>query len=340
MDRFAGSCWRVTGLDEGPYPSDDEHWWTAAEERVISGLAVAHGGGYTCSQAEPGTARRFLPQGEVAADRTVEQVRDLRVAALSQEPARVPAPAVVHQLRDPEPSAGPAGEPVALSGLDDIDWAARSHAYGSAEDVPDLLLRLAANDEGWDEAMYDYYGAVVHQGTCYDCTPLTIGFLVQLACAPQLVPAYRLEVLIGLAYVATLDPEPACGEAIGDHASAEAATCQEIINHLPALLGRWPGASASVRAWLIVLAAWEPAAAAGLLPEFQAFRGQVEGPSPALDLALALIAGDGDAALDRTLNAAAWDEQIPDLLEDPQPVAARHLKVLEHLAMAELSPAH
>lgn len=34
------------------------------------------------------------------------------------------------------------------------------------------------------------------------------------------------------------------------------------------------------------------------------------------------------------------DEEAARPLEDPQPVAARHLKVLEHLAMAELSAAH
>jgi hypothetical protein len=339
LDRFAGSRWRVTGLDEGPYPDDDEHWWPAAEKRAVSDLVAAHGGGCTRSQAEPVTARRLLADGEIVADRTVEQVRDVRVATLSQAPARIPAPAIVHRLRTPEPSAGPTGEPIALTGLDDVDWAAHSHAYGSAEDVPDLLLRLAANDEGWDEAMYDYYSAVVHQGTCYDCTPLTIGFLVQLACAPQLVSAYRLQLLIDLAYVAALDPGPACEEAVGAHPSARSASRQEITDHLPALLALWPEISASARAWLIVLAAWEPAAATGLLPDFQAFRRQVEGPSPALDLALALVAGDVDAALDLTINAAAWDEQIPDILEDPQPLRGRHLRVLIRLATAELAPA-
>jgi len=43
----------------------------------------------------------------------------------------------------------------ALHGLDSIDWSALTHAYGSAEDVPELLRRLAAGDEAGDEAGED-----------------------------------------------------------------------------------------------------------------------------------------------------------------------------------------
>ncbi|GAB2808972.1 hypothetical protein GCM10027176_12180 [Actinoallomurus bryophytorum] len=316
---------RVVAVDLGPYPSDDEHWWTAAEERFVSGLVEEHGGRVMRSQALPGTARRLLVQGEVVADRTVEQARDQRMAALSREPARVPAPVIVHRLKTPEPSAGPIGEPVTLNGLDDVDWASLSHAYGSAWDVPDLLRRLAANDEAWDEAMRDYFDAVVHQGTCYDSTPRTIGPLVRLACAPRLVPEYRLGLLADLAHVATLDPAGSVED--------ETPTGREVIARVPDLLDLWPDVSPSARAWLVVLAALEPATTR--LSDFRAFRRQVEGPSPALDLALALIGGDD--ALGLMLGAAAWDERIPGMLKAAGSPRAGRLKVLIHLAAAELA---
>ncbi|WP_433476834.1 hypothetical protein ACQPZP_07110 [Spirillospora sp. CA-142024] len=330
----SGSGWRIASLDEGPYPDEDETWWTAAEDRVVTELAVDLGADLGRSVAHPETARRFFPEGEAVCDRTVEQVRDTRISAFSRIPARASRPAVVHDLGNPEPPEGPTGEPVVLRGLDDVDWAALTGAYGPADEVPDILRGLAANDEEWDEAIDEYFSTVVHQDTCYDCTPETVRFLVQLARAPQLSPVYRLDLLIHLTYIATIDPVPPTGEAGSD----EAATCQAITDHLPELLALWPDASAAARAWLIVLAALRPAA--DRLPDFQEFRRQVDGPSPALDLALALVSGDDDAVLDLTLAAASWDEQVSAMLETPIPLRVRHLKILSHLALTELTPAN
>ncbi|MFD0540290.1 hypothetical protein ACFQY7_47350 [Actinomadura luteofluorescens] len=38
-DTTTDSGWRVDGLDEGPYPDDDERWWAAAEHRAVAALA-------------------------------------------------------------------------------------------------------------------------------------------------------------------------------------------------------------------------------------------------------------------------------------------------------------
>jgi hypothetical protein len=51
-----------------------------------------------------------------------------------------------------------------LDGLDDIDWAAPSHAYGPATDVPDLL-RALADPEHWEKALSGLYGNIFHQST-------------------------------------------------------------------------------------------------------------------------------------------------------------------------------
>ncbi|MEO3829443.1 hypothetical protein [Actinomadura sp. B10D3] len=332
------SGWRIDSLDEGPFPDDDETWWTAAEERIVSRLSEDLGGTVRRSMALPETARRFFLEGETICDRTAGQVRDARLSALSSEPARAPCPVIVHDLANPEPSDGPAGEPVELHGLDDVDWTALTGAYGPADDVPDILRGLAANDEGWEESIEEYFSTVVHQDTCYDCTPETVGFLVQIARAPGLTPEYRLDLLIHLAYIATIDPVPVTAEAGTDEAStAEAATCQAVIERIPDLMTLWPDVSGAARAWLIVLAAL--GMDGGAPPAVAEFRSRVEGPSPALDLALALVSGDEDGALKLTIAAASWDQQVPPLLEAPIPLRARHLKVLLHLALKELTPA-
>lgn len=92
-----------------------------------------------------------------------------------------------------------------LAGLDEIDWSALSHAYGSAEDIPDLLRRLAgagsaankageaygidetddageaANDA--DEIIGDLWSSICHQGSVYSASVAAAPFLAQIAAA-------------------------------------------------------------------------------------------------------------------------------------------------------------
>ncbi|MEU5797338.1 hypothetical protein ABZ800_28000 [Streptomyces sp. NPDC047813] len=53
-----------------------------------------------------------------------------------------------------------------LAGLDDIDWAALGHAYGSAEDVPGQLRTVCGLDEEARESAFrSLFGNIFHQGT-------------------------------------------------------------------------------------------------------------------------------------------------------------------------------
>ncbi|MER5479171.1 hypothetical protein ABT026_19705 [Streptomyces sp. NPDC002734] len=72
----------------------------------------------------------------------------------------------------------------AFDGLDDLPWSAVSHAYGAADDLPDLLRALAGPDDGAaDEALSELYGSVLHQGTVYAATVETVPYLARLAAA-------------------------------------------------------------------------------------------------------------------------------------------------------------
>ncbi|WP_204013153.1 hypothetical protein [Virgisporangium aurantiacum] len=69
-----------------------------------------------------------------------------------------------------------------LTGLDDVDWASMRHAYGSAEDVPDLILGLRSPDAAErDKALSGFYSTVHHQGDIYRCTTASLPFLFTLA---------------------------------------------------------------------------------------------------------------------------------------------------------------
>lgn len=72
-----------------------------------------------------------------------------------------------------------------FGGIDEVDWASLGHAYGPADDVPELLRGLASADPAERERALDgMYGAVHHQGDVYDSTLACIPFLLELAANP------------------------------------------------------------------------------------------------------------------------------------------------------------
>ncbi|MGN9783830.1 hypothetical protein ACTMTF_20520 [Nonomuraea sp. ZG12] len=67
-------------------------------------------------------------------------------------------------------------------GLYDIDWSSMEHAYGSAAEVPGLLLALRSPDgEERRKALVRFYSAVHHQGVVVPCTTASLPFLFELA---------------------------------------------------------------------------------------------------------------------------------------------------------------
>ncbi|MDK9496164.1 hypothetical protein QEZ40_000506 [Streptomyces katrae] len=83
--------------------------------------------------------------------------------------------------------------PTALAGLDAHPWATVNHAYGPAEDLPDLLRAFAEGGEDAEEALEELYSSIVHQGTVYAASVDAVPYLARIAASGrQTVDALRL----------------------------------------------------------------------------------------------------------------------------------------------------
>ncbi|WP_392966619.1 hypothetical protein [Streptomyces sp. LN245] len=116
--------------------------------------------------------------------------------------------------------------------LDDVRWSDLTHAYGSAEDVPELIRALYEDDEeAADEAVYELYGNIHHQGTIYQASAPAVPFLAHAALH---APGRREDMLMLLAVLA--DHGPGLAESPHWPDSDVAAVCAELCAVLPALL--------------------------------------------------------------------------------------------------------
>ena len=69
-----------------------------------------------------------------------------------------------------------------------IDWAALSHAYGSAEDVPDLLRRVVLDRRPGHvpgSPWFELWSALCHQGDVFSASYAAVPLLTEIARLPQ-----------------------------------------------------------------------------------------------------------------------------------------------------------
>ncbi|MEU9446109.1 hypothetical protein AB0D42_35660 [Streptomyces sp. NPDC048304] len=87
----------------------------------------------------------------------------------------------------------------ALAGLDARPWASVSHAYGPAEDLPDLLRALAEGGGDAEEVISELYSCILHQGTVYSASVDAVPYLARIAAAARPGTTEVLCLLGGLA---------------------------------------------------------------------------------------------------------------------------------------------
>ncbi len=88
------------------------------------------------------------------------------------------------------------GDEDMLRGLDAVDWGSLSHAFGPAENVPELLGKLISEDADtrW-EAYDELTNTVWHQGTVYSVSAHVVPFLTAMLRSPD-TPDKRLPALL------------------------------------------------------------------------------------------------------------------------------------------------
>lgn len=87
--------------------------------------------------------------------------------------------------------------------LQQVPWEKLNHAYGSAQDTPTLLLNLLSDQaEQRDQALYELWASICHQGSVYEASCAAVPFLIEiLAEVPEQSKADILSLLEGLAHV-------------------------------------------------------------------------------------------------------------------------------------------
>lgn len=87
-----------------------------------------------------------------------------------------------------------------LAGIEEVEWEKWEHAYGPATDVPGLLRELLS-EETQEDAQYELYGNIIHQGTVYPATKHVIPWLLKLL-APESTAdrVWLLQYLLDLAW--------------------------------------------------------------------------------------------------------------------------------------------
>ncbi|MCX5589255.1 hypothetical protein [Streptomyces erythrochromogenes] len=190
--------------------------------------------------------------------------------------------------------------------LDHVHWHDLTHAYGPAEDVPELIRALYADDDDTvGDAIHELYGNIHHQGTVYQASAPAVPFLAH---AVLHAPGRRDELLMLLAVLADHDPQDA--ESPSWPGSSVAAICAELARVLPDLLPCLGDAERAVRrAALRVVAA-----VAGRLPaEVRATAERRVDELYATD-PVAAVRADALVVLDRFgRETAALDSPLPEV---------------------------
>lgn len=197
-------------------------------------------------------------------------------------------------------------DPSLLAGLDDVAWDSLEHAYGAATDVPEALRALVSGDDDLaEEAMYELYGNIWHQGSVYPATIPAVPFLVAIAVA-RAAGKQTPEVLRLLGYIAaSTDPR-----GVEDRGAVHSAVAE----HVDAIAGLLDDTDAKTRAAVLFVLAYAGLAANVRPLIIERWRTDVEA-LPRAEALNALMRVDPDVAADladEALSTAVWGDSPDD----------------------------
>ena len=164
-----------------------------------------------------------------------------------------------------------------LDRLDDIPWFELTHAYGSAVDVPEQIRALAStNAKQREEALWELYGNIFHQGTRYEAAPYAIPFLYELIEDPTTPDKPQLVfflVSLALGYAEYFLPNGIDRDGLRNLDPSDADPSylcyQAVRSGVPTLLGLLNHGDESVRDAAVYALAWFPEHAETSLPQIE-----------------------------------------------------------------------
>ena len=200
-----------------------------------------------------------------------------------------------------------------LERLDSIPWSTLTHAYGPASDVPEHIRKLmSADNDVREEALWELYGNIFHQGTRYEAAPYAVPFLYELLInddTPGKADIVYLLVSLALGYEESYLPDGLKVESFRRQlkewdsrmSQSEREECARfglgpgveldcytaVQKGVPTLLNLLTDADARVRRAAVYALAWFPEAASQSLP---AIRGLLKTESEEVAIANALLA--------------------------------------------------
>ncbi|QUN17056.1 hypothetical protein [Nocardia seriolae] len=283
--------WRILALDPGPYA-----------DGKLGDYAIGIVG-QTASSIAGRLGARWARSSRCHLDEFDQRLGAGEHLTFSNTGARPPLPAVEITVR-------PA--PIGFNSLDDVGWGQLSHAYGSAEDIPDLLRELLEDHWNWNRLLNElFFSYLIHQGTCYSASAPALSFAAQLT-EPGTLPADQRRIIYEYLFAAALDwterQEAAIrgndAELLGQDSNWAQAVHDSIGAELPSMLRRWEVEPPENKYVLAILAALFPDTGRSIAQQVQILATEAPDPQQRLFLRLsaALIRGN--------------DSELPELIAE------------------------
>lgn len=197
--------------DDAGWRSEEPHVYPASHPEIAYQLALADGN-------EQRYGRTFLGLSHL--EETTEEVEPIARSQKGDAHELVARKEQLHAFSDPKWQGQPHDETelrealtepdflMEFDGLDEIPWHTLTHAYGPAFEVPKDIRRLTSSNAQYREnALWQLFGSIYHQGTLYPATAAAAPFILQILANTSLPNRAQIsELLESLAESAAFDP--------------------------------------------------------------------------------------------------------------------------------------